>query len=228
VIVATIEIAQPGTVRLVHSERLKPAVLERLVPHANLLMTLTELEGVTSDRWAEEAPGIAEFDPREMVFNVPHANIINAAFAYSRVTGNRFNGPRRGAWYCAFGVETAIAEIGFHLTRELDYIGRYDNVGDYAELLADFIGRYHDLRTVKPFPPCLHPDPTIGYPVGQELAAALMREGSPGLIYPSVRYRRGTCLVAFRPSAVQNVREGAMWRLTWAGSRDYTVSRLPS
>jgi RES domain-containing protein len=225
VIVATIEIAQRATVRLVHSGRLKPSVLEPLAPTAGLLTALTELEGATSGRLEAETRGLGGLDPRELAFNVPHANFINAAFAYPRTTGNRFNGPERGAWYCGFDVATAIAEVGFHLTRELDYIGRYDNTSDYAEMLADFIGLYHDLRGAASPPPCLHPDPAIGYPAGQELAAALMAEGSPGLIYPSVRHRDGTCLVAFRPAVVQNVRQGAMWRLTWAGSRAYAASQ---
>ncbi len=220
-IVPATEIAQRDTVRLVHSGRLKPPALERLASRPELVTSLNDLEQATS----AGARGITELDPREMVYGVPHQNIINAAFAYSRANGNRFNGPKRGAWYCAFDVETAIAEIGFHLTRELDYVGRYDNVGDYAAFLADFIGLYHDLRSARPAPPCLHPDQTIGYPAGQELAAALMREGSAGLIYPSVRYRGGICLAVFRPAAVQNVREEETWRLTWAGRREYTISR---
>jgi RES domain-containing protein len=228
VIVATIETARRATVRLVHSARLKPPILEALAPTADLLAALTELAGATSGRLEAEARGLGGLDPRELAFNVPHAKFINAAFAYPRATGNRFNGSERGAWYCGFDVATAIAEVGFHLTRELDCVGRYDNTSDYAEMRADFIGLYHDLRGAEPDSPCLHPDPAIGYPAGQELAAALMAEGSPGLIYPSVRHRDGTCLVAFRPAVVQNVRQGAMWRLTWAGSRAYAASRLPS
>jgi len=224
--VLTTEIAQRATVRLVHSGRLKPPVLAPLAPSADFLDALSRLDGVTSGRLEAESRGLDALDPRELVFNVPHASVINATFAYSRVGGNRFNGSGRGAWYCAFAVETAISEVGFHLTRELDYIGRYDNTSDYGEMLADFIGLFHDLRAVHPPPRCLDPDPALGYPAGQELAQTLMAEGSPGLVYPSVRHARGTCLVAFRPAVVQNVRQGAMWQLIWAGSRAYSVTQL--
>ena len=43
---------------------------------------------------------------------------------------NRFNGPNRGAWYAAFEIETAITEVSFHLTRELDNIGVYETTVD--------------------------------------------------------------------------------------------------
>jgi hypothetical protein len=224
--VPTTAIAQEATVRLVHSGRLKPPALAPLAPSEDLLERLSELEGATSGRLEAETHGLGNLDPRELVFNVPHAAFINASFAYPRATGNRFNAADRGAWYCGFVVETAIAEVGFHLTRELNYIGRYQNTSEYGEMLADFIGRFHDLRAVDPAPACLDPDPTVGYPAGQGLARELLAVGSPGLVYPSVRHQHGTCLVAFRPSVVQNVRQGAIWRLTWAGFPTYAFEKI--
>jgi hypothetical protein len=197
-----------------------------LAPSEDLLGRLSELEGATSGRLEAETHGLGNLDPRELVFNVPHAAFINASFAYPRATGNRFNAADRGAWYCGFVVETAIAEVGFHLTRELNYISRYENTSEYGEMLADFIGRFHDLRAVDPAPACLDPDPIVGYPVGQGLARELLAVGSPGLVYPSVRHQHGTCLVAFRPSVVQNVRQGAIWRLTWAGLPTYAFEKI--
>src|SRR3546814_4610959 len=32
---------------------------------------------------------------------------------------------------------------------------------------------------------------------------------------PSVRRPEGTCLIAFRPHVVRNMRQGAIWRLEW-------------
>ena len=60
------------------------------------------------------------------------------------MTTGTSNGPDRGAWYCAFEVETAIDEVAYHLTKELAAIDRFENVTDYAELYADFIGPFHD------------------------------------------------------------------------------------
>ena len=140
------------------------------------------------------------------------AALINAAFAYARPGGNRFSGEDRGAWYCAFACETALAEVAFHLTRALEAVGRYDNTTDYAELLADFIGRFHDLRGMAGAP-CLDPDPAVGYPAGQALARRVLAADGSGILYPSVRRPGGTCLAALRPHIVQNVRPGGTWRL---------------
>jgi hypothetical protein len=93
---------------------------------------------------------------------------INAAFTYTRSTGNRFNGPERGAWYCSYDTLTSAAEVGFHRTRELGYIGIYEDEARYVELLADFIGDFPDLTSEKDHP-ALIPDSALGYPPSTEL-----------------------------------------------------------
>src|SRR5947208_3929509 len=109
------------------------------------LEDLAELEGVTSGRLQAQEGGLPDLDPRELIFGRPGYTFINAAFAYTRPGGNRFNDDARGAWYCAFDEETALAEVSFHLTRELAAIDRFENAADYAALVGDFIGQFHDL-----------------------------------------------------------------------------------
>lgn len=61
---------------------------------------LAEIEGATSGRLNHEARGGDRLAAGEMVTGLPHAELINAAFAYWRpLELNRFNGPGRGAWY---------------------------------------------------------------------------------------------------------------------------------
>ena len=181
---------------------------------------LAELEGATSGRLQAQEGGLTDLDPRELVFGRPGYTFINAAFAYTRPGGNRFNDDARGAWYCAFDADTALAEVSFHLTRELIAIDRFENVSDYAELVADFAGSFHDLRgTAFDGEPVLDPDAAVAYPAGQALARHLRKqEAALGLVYPSVRHAGGTCLAAFYPDLVQNLRQGGMWRLEWRGS----------
>jgi len=219
--------ALPRTVRLVSTARLRDSVLLSLVSEDELA-ELAEIEGTTSGRLIAEARGTSAVDPRELVFGVPHAAHINAAFAYARPHAlNRFNGPERGAWYAALEVETAIAEVGFHLTRFLADTGVYEAVVDYAALHASFAGEFADLRPC-PDHPALKPDPAEGYPAGNRLADAVRAQGLNGIIYPSVRRRGGTCLAALFPHAVQSVAQGDIWRLTWAGSPEPSVARLES
>jgi RES domain-containing protein len=224
VILTTIERA----VRLVSTARLRPPVLQGLVPDDQLDI-LAEIEGATSDRLLRQRRGAPGISPMEFVFGVPGHSFINAAFAYARPHGlNRFNGPSRGAWYAALDTETSIAEVAFHLVRELDNIGVYKTVVDYAELFASFAGEFLNLRNLPdPQPECLNPDIEIGYPHGNAVADAARTKGLNGIMYPSVRRKGGTCLVALTPHAVQSVAQGRVIRLVWKGRREPEVVLEP-
>jgi len=219
-------------VRLIPATVHKPPVLRGLVDTDDEAAILAELEGQTSARLIAEREGSPALDRRELVFARRARDLavygqthINAAFTYTRPTGNRFNSGDRGAWYCSYDVLTSAEEVGYHRTRELSYIGILEDEARYVELLADFIGDFPDLDGVVGSE-ALDPDPTVGYPAGQALAEKLRREGHRGLLYPSVRRPGGRCFVAFDPGIVQNVRPGAIWRLVWKGSPDYTVEAL--
>ena len=213
----TIDLAQRDTVRVIATGRLKDSALLPLAASRDALAALAGLESVTNGRLRAQEVGLADLDPRELVFGRPDYTFVNAAFTYTRPGGNRFNGGDRGVWYCGFEAETAVTEVGYHLGRELAAIGRFDNVTDYAELLADFVGPFHDLRAVDAAAePCLDPDPAVGYPAGQALAHRLRTQrASNGVVYPSLRRAGGICLAAFRPDLVQNLRQGGVWRLRW-------------
>lgn len=219
-------IAEPATVRLISTAYYKPPVLKALVDTDEELRILEQIEGMTNRRLLAEGSGLASLHPRELIFQAWGRTYINAAFAYTRAEGNRFNSGDRGAWYCAFDELTAIDEVGFHRTRELARIDRFEDEGVYQSLLAGFIGDFHDLRDVEDPLVCLDPDPAVGYPAGQALAKELRRESARGLIYPSVRRGGGTCLVAFEPHVVQNVRPAAKWKLVWSGTADYTITTV--
>ncbi len=223
-----IDLSQRDTVRLISTGRLKPPVLSPLAVNFGALEDLAGLESATNGRLQAQETGLSGIDPRELVFGRAGYTFINAAFTHTRPGGNRFNGEDRGAWYCAFEVETSLREVSYHLTRELEAIGRFDNVTDYAELLADFFGPFHDLRGADPeSEPALRGDPGVAYPAGQALALQLRTEAeSNGIIYPSVRRAGGVCLVAFRPDLVQNLRQGGIWRLEWQGAPTPAMIRL--
>lgn len=216
----TVDLAQRDTMRLISTGRLKEPVLLPLAANHEALENIAGLESVTNGRLKAQEAGLPELDPRELVFGRAGFTFINAAFTHTRPGGNRFNAEDRGAWYCAFEIETAIDEVSYHLTRELEAIGRFENATDYAELIADFYGVFHDLRAVdRANEPALHGDPNVAYPAGQTLANRLRSEAtSNGIVYPSARRAGGTCLVAFRPDLVQNMRQGSIWRLEWQGS----------
>ena len=181
----------------------------------DLLRDLFDLDNATNERLRGESGLLPGIGMDELVFGVPNFRIVNAAYTYARPEGSRFNDGERGAWYCAFEPDTALAEVAFHKAVEYQEIDRFDDSVTYQALLADFGAPFHDLRGSDAWAACLDPR---SYLASQTLAAELLELGSMGVIYPSVRRPAGTNLACFRPALVGNVRKGPAYRLTWAGA----------
>jgi hypothetical protein len=211
-------IAQDRTIRLVTTARLRDPVLLRLV-EKDELSALEEIEGATSGRLRAQEGGADRLDSRELVFGVPHAHFINAAFAYWLPRSlNRFNGPGRGAWYAALQLDTCVAEVSFHMERELANISDFNATVDYAEMFASFIGDFVDVRDANPRPIFMDPNPAKSYKTGNLFADTVRAAGHYGIVYRSLRHPTGTCLVALVPHAVQSAAQGRIFRLAWTGS----------
>lgn len=208
---------QLDTHRLVpspHSPR-GESVLAAIADDDPHLQAIVELDAATNDRVLAEHQLLPGIGVEELVFGVPHAAVINAAFCHAHPLGGRFNGPERGAWYAAFALATSQAEVGFHKSVQLAEIGRFEDTVTYDDYLADFSASVHDLRRGRAWRGCL--DPT-SYVTSQALAARLLDAASLGVVYPSVRHRGGTCVACFRPALVTNVRRAHTYRFTWEGT----------
>jgi hypothetical protein len=203
------EISRDDTHRLIpsrYSDR-DDSVLTRLSDDPDDLKALFDLEGATNDRLAGEAGLLPGISLRELVFGISYSHIVNAAFTHSRPTGNRFNGPERGAWYSGFTRGTSELEVAYHKTKELQEIDWQEpETFTYVDFLADFRGRFHDIRKDRRFRNSLDPN---SYGASQFLARTLLDAGSAGIIYPSVRHKIGICMACFRPALVNNVRKGS-------------------
>jgi hypothetical protein len=186
------------------------------------LQAIFELDTATNDRLLAGQQLLPGIGVEELVFAVPHAGVINAAFCHPHPLGSRFNGPGRGAWYAAFAVETSQAEVGFHKSIQLAEIGRFHDTVTYDDYKADFSADFHDLRSAPPaFRAVLDPD---SYIESQALAERLLGADSLGVIYPSVRHAGGTCVACFRPALIANVRRGKTYRFTWDGSPEPVIT----
>jgi RES domain-containing protein len=216
---------QFDTVRLIPSRfaDAEDSVLAPLAENDAVLRDLFDLDNATNDRLRGESGQLPGIGMDELVFGVPNFRMINAAYTYARPEGSRFNDGERGAWYCAFELATALAEVSFHKTVEYQEIKRFDDSVSYQTLLADFTAAFHDLRGNEAYEDCLAAN---SYIASQRLAAELLESGSMGIIYPSVRHSEGTNLACFRPALVGNVRKGQAYRLTWAGSPTPSVEAI--
>lgn len=220
------QLRQFDTCRLIPSRfaDVEDSVLAPLADSDEELRDLFELDNATNARLLSEHGGAAGIGIDELLFAVPNYRIVNAAYTYARPEGSRFNDGDRGAWYCGFAIETALAEVVFHKTVEYAEIDRFDDSVTYQAMLADFTAPFHDIRGVPEFAGCLDPR---SYVESQALAERLLAGGSTGILYPSVRDPGGTCLACFRPALVGNVRKGAAYRLTWRGTTQPSVEPIP-
>ncbi len=213
-------------------------VLSEIADNETTLEDVILLDGVTNDRIQGEQRGLAGIGIHELVYGIPNAHIVNAAFTHAGMSGGRFNDATRGAWYAADELNTSVAEVAYHKARRLAEIvvpelphRRPDlEVTTYDDWLADFRAEFHVLRPREKFAESLQPEPVPQcYATSQMLANLLLNGASNGIVYESVRRARHYCLVCFRPALVYNPRRGASLELTLkAGTEGYThkVRRL--
>jgi hypothetical protein len=212
------------THRLIASRYPSVGILDR-VASPDDLDAIFELEGWTNDRISAEV-GILQRLPREeWIVGEPMASVVMAAFCHPLPGGGRFNDGTRGAWYSAFTLSTAHAEVAYHRGRELAEVGISDARLELREYLADFTGEFVDIRGPGRARASLyHPD---RYDAPQRFALELLAGRANGIVYDSVRHPGGTCLVAFRPALVRNVRVGGHFEYRWSGGPTPAIHRLP-
>jgi hypothetical protein len=216
-------VRQFDTHRLIPSKysRGGESVLSRIADDDRHLQDIFDLDNATNERLRAENNLLPGIGVDELVFGIPYYRIVNAAFCHAQPLGSRFNGPDRGAWYAAFELPTAQAEVAFHKSIELAEIGWTEESVTYDDYLADFSAELHDLRRAKGFARCLDP---ASYVASQDLAQHLLSEGAMGVVYPSVRRPKGTCLACFRPALVMNVRKDRTYRFSWHHAGKLTIA----
>lgn len=222
---SVVAIRQFDTVRLIPSRfaDTSDSVLEAIADDHQHLTDLFDLDNATNQRLVGESGGLPGIGVDELVVGIPNFRIINASFTYPRPEGSRFNGGERGAWYCSFDAQTALAEVIFHKTVEYAEIDWFEDSVSYQGFFADFNASFHDLRGTTDFHGCLDP---LSYIESQAMAAQLLASGSLGLVFPSVRYPAGTNLVCFRPALVGNVHKADSYQITWSGKSSPVVEKL--
>jgi RES domain-containing protein len=224
-----VQLDQAGTHRLIPAKYDAESVLESLPLAPDILADLSELDAATNERKIAESGGNRAIGPGELLFGVPEAHTVDAAFTHPGPFGGRFHNAQRGAWYAGFEIETSIAEVAFHKRRFLvdgRIQGRHGF--DYVDFLADFSGEFHTLEVAE-LESCLQSDPVPQcYRASQRLANKLLFEGSNGIVYPSVRRHSGTCIACFRPALVFHPRRGRKYRLSVGVGTDAVESEVQS
>lgn len=213
-------------------------VLADIVDSDTMLDDIVLLDGATNDRVQGEQHGLIGISTYELLYGIPNAQIVNAAFTHAHDAGCRFNDHTRGAWYAADELETSLAEVTYHKARRLAEIvvpglpgGRPDHeTSTYDDWLADFRSTFHVLEPAEKFSDCLQPEPVPRcYAASQTLARRLLNQQSNGIVYPSVRRTGSRCLVCFRPALVYTPRRAERFAITFnatAAGYEHRVRRV--
>ncbi len=200
---------------------------------------LVLLDGATNDRVQSEHRGFIGISTFELLYAVPNAHIVNAAFTHPNESGSRFNDNTRGAWYAADCQDASTAEVAYHKSKRLGDIIVPDEPGQrpprdvstYDDWLANFQADFHVLEPPEKFSALLKPEPVPHcYAASQALARRLLNEGSNGLVYPSVRYRGSKCIACFRPALVYHPHRSERLEITLTANKtgyDHLVRRVP-
>ena len=205
------------------SSRFPPVHLFERVASAEDWEALYWLESLTNPRLRDEVGEIELVPPEDRVFG-PNASIIMAAFTHLNPDGSRFADDTFGAFYAAASLDTSVAETRYHREVFLRATRQSPTELDMRSYLCDVCASFHDIRGKRHKMPDIY-DPD-GYAASQELARALKRAGSNGVVYDSVRHAGGQCLAVYRPRLIQNCRQGAHLRYVWDGERISQVYEL--
>ena len=162
------------------------SVLTRIANDDAHLRDIFDLDNATNERLLAENNLLPGIGIHELVFGVPAFRIVNAVFCHAHPLGSRFNGPDRGAWYAAFELETAQAEVAFHKWIELAEVGWREQEVTYDAYLADFSADFHDLRGDDA---CRLPR-ARQLPASQDLGRRLLDAGSLGIVLSERPARR--------------------------------------
>jgi hypothetical protein len=212
-------------------------VLSAIAETSKELQDLVLLDGATNGRIEGEQRGLAGISPFELVYGIPNAHIIRAAYTYPGEFGSRFNDATRGAWYASETQNASIAEVCYHKGKHLAEIitpegGRPDHdVVTYDDWLADFRAEFHVLKPAEQFSEFLKPEPVPAcYASSQALARELLQKRSNGVVYTSIRYPGAQCIACFRPALVSNLRRAERLEITFTAAGTgykHNILRVP-
>jgi len=218
------------THRLVASKHPTVGVFDDLASDPGDLRAAFMLEALTNDRLTGQRLHLL---PDAEIIRGPAgsgASLVMAAFLHADPAGGRFTDGRLGGWYAAFDLETAIAETLYHNDRRLRLsAGGFPNRMQVQELIVHIKTDLVDLRGLRDTRPDLYRE--MDYAASQAFPAELRwpKSSKPenGIVYDSVRRKRGTNVCIFWPSQVPlPVVQGDHLEYSWDGAGQASVMKL--
>lgn len=191
--------------RIIPARFTEELVLRKVADEGDLEST-SDLERMTSDRVSGEESGYL------------------APFTYWNLEGSRFSDGTYGVYYAARTQATAVEETRHHRAVFMARTKEAPMRLEMRVVAADLEGELHDARGLqKKHAAIFH---RTNYSSSQALARGLIKEGSAGIVYDSVRHKGGQCAAVFRPDALSRCRSAGLLAYDWDGEKISKVYEL--
>jgi hypothetical protein len=207
----------PRAWRIIASRYPPIALFERVSDNPAVWDVLIELEQATNPRVRDEAGEIV-LVPAERRVAGSGASWVMAPFTHVNRRGSRFSDGRYGVYYAASTLQTAVHETGYHFARFAADADDPPRREDMRVLLGTIDCDLHDVASLDDATRKRLLDP-VSYADSRPFAFDLREAGSNGLVYPSVRDNRGTCVAAFWPDVIDIPMQERHLQYEWDGKR---------
>ena len=216
------DFSQKGMHRLIPSRYSETeTVLEEVVADAAMLADAARLDAATNERIQGELYGFSGISHFELVYGIPNAQIIRAAFLHpgplvlASMTRRAVLGTRPRRLRLRLRKLLITSQSGFRKSSFLDCL-KNDRTKTFPPTTIGkliftrpfmFWSRRKNtgIALARPVPQCYMPS--------QLLARQLLTQQSNGILYPSVRHQGGACLACFRPPLVYQPRRAERYEV---------------
>jgi hypothetical protein len=205
--------------RIVPSRFPPVGLFDRIADPADLEAVFA-IEALTNPRLREEA-GALQLIPRARRISGAGATPVMAAFTHLNPLGSRFSDGTWGVFYAGHSVATAVEETVFHREQFLAATGEPPCDLQMRCYRTRLDSKLHDLRGGWP---AVH-DPD-SYAASIALARQLLKDGSNGVVFDSVRDPGGECVAAFYPDVVEPCTQAMHLIYRWDGRRIAQVLKV--
>lgn len=208
--------------RVIPTRYTEDRILRKVADGEDMEIT-SSVEQMTSDRRRQENEEVALVPPQERVTGAG-SEYIMAPFTYRNPDGSRFSDGVHGVYYAARTQATAVEETRHHRAVFMSRTKEGPMRLEMRVLTADLDGELHDVRGMQKKQGALYH--RANYSSSQALARELLKEGSSGIVYDSVRHKGGQCAAVFRPTVLSRCRSAGLLVYDWNGTEISKVYEL--
>ncbi len=208
--------------RVIPTRYTEDRVLSKVADPEDMEIT-AGVEQMTSDGRRQDDEEVAFVPPRERVTGAGSRYIMRP-FIYRNPDGSRFSDGEHGVYYAARTQATAVEETRHHRAIFMSRTKEGPMRLEMRVFTADLEGDLHDIRGQQKKHAALYH--RTNYSTSQALARELLKGGSSGVVYDSVRHKGGQCAAVFRPTVLSRCRSAGLLAYDWNGTEISKVYEL--